>query len=58
MGEIVNLRQARKQKARAEKEQRATENRARTLTPKALRDLEKKRREKVLKDLEGKKREE
>ena len=28
MAEIVNLRQARKQKARAEKEARATENRA------------------------------
>lgn len=57
MAEIVNLRRTRKAKARTEKEQRATENRAKTSTPKALRVLEKSRREKILRDLDGKKRE-
>jgi hypothetical protein len=57
MAEIVNLRRTRKAKARAEKEQRAAENRAKTSTPKALRVLEKSRREKTLRDLDGKKRE-
>jgi len=56
MAEIINLKRARKSKARAEKEQRATENRAKALTPKSLRNLEKKRRKKILKDLEGNKR--
>ena len=56
MAEIVNLKRVRKAKARAEKEQRAAENRAKALTPKPLRDLEKKKREKTLRDLEGKKR--
>jgi len=58
MAEIVNLKRVRKSKARAEKEQRAAENRAKTLAPKSLRNLKKKRREKILKDLEGNKRNE
>ncbi|MGO4524382.1 DUF4169 family protein [Microvirga sp. 2MCAF35] len=43
MGEIINLRQARKQKARAEKEVRANENRiafGRTKAEKNLRQAE------------------
>jgi hypothetical protein len=38
MGEIVNLRQARKRKARAAKEAEAVENRARFGMPKAERE--------------------
>lgn len=56
MAEIINLKRARKSKARAEKEQRATENRAKALTPKSLRNLEKNVGKKILKDLEGNKR--
>jgi hypothetical protein len=57
MAEIINFRRARTSKVRAEKEQRAAENRAKALTPKSLHRLEKKRREKILRDLEGHKRE-
>ena len=42
--ELINLRQARKAKARAEKEKQAEANRVTHGTPKALRDLEKARR--------------
>jgi len=40
MGEIVNLRRARKSRARFEKEAQATENRARFGRTKAARDVE------------------
>jgi Domain of unknown function (DUF4169) len=45
MAEIVNLRQARKQKARAEKEARAADNRIRFGRPKAEKELTKARRD-------------
>ena len=47
MSEIVNLRRARKAKARAEAEETAAANRARHGTPKAMRDLTKARSEKA-----------
>jgi len=53
MGEIVNLRRARKAKRRAAEEQRAAERRAKFMTPKSQRDLEKARTEKRLHDLAG-----
>jgi hypothetical protein len=56
MAEIINLKRAKKAKARAEKEQHAAENRAKTLTPKASREIEKKSWEKILRDVEGNKR--
>jgi hypothetical protein len=45
MSEIVNLRRARKEKARAEKEEKAAENRTRFGTSKAVRELTKARSE-------------
>jgi hypothetical protein len=51
MSEIVNLRRARKEKARAAKAQQAEANRIRHGTPKNLRDLEKARAEKMAGDL-------
>lgn len=56
MAEIVNLRQARKAKARAEKEQAAEANRARFGRTKAERDIERKISEKENRDLDGHKR--
>jgi hypothetical protein len=50
--EIVNLRRARKAKARAEKEKQSIENRARHGTPKSERELTKARSEKGHRDLE------
>ncbi len=54
MGEIVNLRRARKARERAAKEAAAVENRAMSGTPNALRDLKKARSEKEHRDLEAK----
>lgn len=56
MAEIVTLRQARKAKARAEKEQAAEANRARFGRTKAERDIERKISEKQNRDLDGHKR--
>jgi hypothetical protein len=52
MGELVNLRRARKAKARSEAEHTAAENRASFGAPKAERDLTKARSQKALHDLE------
>jgi hypothetical protein len=51
VSEIVNLRRARKQKARAGKEEKAAENRARFGTPKAVRELTKARSEQEKREL-------
>jgi hypothetical protein len=53
MGDLVNLRRARKAKARAAAENAASTNRAVFGTPKAGRDLTKARSEKAKRDLEG-----
>ena len=53
MAEIVNLRRARKNKARAEKEKTAEANRILHGTPKALRNLEKARKDKADQGLRG-----
>jgi hypothetical protein len=53
MGNLVNLRRAKKAKARAEAEHAAAANRASFGTPKAARDLTKARSEKARRDLEG-----
>jgi hypothetical protein len=53
MGEIVNLRRAKKAKARAKAEDQAAANRLLHGTPKAVRDLTKARSEKARRDLEG-----
>jgi hypothetical protein len=58
MGEIVNLRRAKKAKARAAKEKDAEANRAKFGTPKGLRDLEAARREKDRRDIDAHKRDE
>jgi len=55
MAEIVNLRRARKAKARAEKEKAAEANRVAHGTPKALKTLEQARREKARSALDSKK---
>ena len=55
MAEIVNLRRARKQKARAEKEKDAEINRVRFGTPKSQEKVNSARSEKERIDLEGKK---
>jgi hypothetical protein len=57
MAEIVNLRQARKRKARAEKEAEAAANRATFGRPKAERSLGDARREIDRRRLEGHRRE-
>ena len=57
MAEIVNLRQARKAKARAEREDEATRNRALFGRPKAERELERKRTEQAGRQLDAHKRE-
>lgn len=53
MAEIVNLRQARKAKARGEKAKTADANRTLHGTPKHLRKLAKARSEKAAHDLDG-----
>jgi hypothetical protein len=54
MAELINLRRARKAKARAEKDKQAEANRATHSTPKALRKLEQARAELTAKRLENK----
>jgi hypothetical protein len=53
MAEIINLRRARKGKARAEKEKTAQANRVAHGTPKALKKLEAARQEKAKERLSG-----
>ena len=53
MAEVVNLRRARKAKARGEKEKTAEANRIVHGTPKNLRDLAKAKSAKALRDLEA-----
>jgi Domain of unknown function (DUF4169) len=53
MAEIVNLRRARKAKARDEKEKTAHANRVLHGTPKDMRDLAKARSEKTTRDLDA-----
>lgn len=53
MGDIVNLRRARKTKARDEKEKMADANRVLYGTPKDMRDLAKARSEKSARDLDA-----
>lgn len=53
MGEIVNLRRAKKAKARAKADEEAAANRLLHGTPKTLRDLTKARAEKASRDLES-----
>ena len=55
MVEIVNLRRARKAKARSEKEKTAEANRIVHGTPKNLRDLAKARNDKAARDLDANK---
>jgi hypothetical protein len=57
MAEIINLRQARKAKAKAEKAAKAETNRAQHGTPKLLREANKTRSEKEARDLDGHKKE-
>jgi hypothetical protein len=58
MADIVNLRRARKAKARATKEKEAADNRVSFGTPKALKDLNAARREKAARDVDAHKRDE
>jgi hypothetical protein len=51
--DLINLRQARKAKARAEKDRTAEANRIAHGTPKALRKLEEARRDKAAQTLAG-----
>ena len=53
MAEIINLRRARKAKARAEKEKAAEVNRVAHGTPKALKKLEQAKAEKAKERLSG-----
>ena len=53
MAEIVNLRRARKAKGKAEKEKAAEANRLLHGTPKALRNLQKARKDKADEGLSG-----
>lgn len=57
MTKPINLRQARKRKARTEKDKQADANRVAHGTPKAVRDLEAARREKLAKLVDGHRRE-
>ncbi|WP_224549775.1 DUF4169 family protein [Mesorhizobium sp. CA16] len=57
MGEVVNLRQARKQKARTEKERRAGENRALHGRSKSERELDRLTSQKAEKFVAGHRRE-
>ena len=56
MAEIVNLRRAKKAKARAAKEKTAADNRVAFGTPKSLKDLNTARREKATRDVDAHKR--
>ncbi len=56
-GKVVNLRQARKRRARAEKEKRAEENRIRFGRTKAERNLSGMLREKHVRHVDGHRRE-
>jgi hypothetical protein len=58
MADIVNLRQARKRKARAEKEAKAAENRVAFGRPKAERSVSQAQREIDLRRLDGHRRDE
>ena len=53
MAEIINLRRARKEKARAEKEKTAEANRLAHGTPKVLKKLERAKTEKAKEHLSG-----
>ena len=53
MAELINLRRARKAKARGEKEKAAEANRLLHGTPKNLRDLAKARGDKAARDLDA-----
>jgi hypothetical protein len=53
MAELINLRRARKAKARNDKEKTAEANRLLHGTPKNLRDLAKARGDKALRDLDA-----
>ncbi len=53
MAEIINLRRARKEKARAEKDKTAAANRIAHGTPKALKKLEQAKAEKTKERLSG-----
>ncbi|HEY2835557.1 MAG TPA: DUF4169 family protein [Rhizomicrobium sp.] len=53
MAELINLRRARKAKARNDKEKAAEANRLLHGTPKNLRDLAKARGDKALRDLDA-----
>ncbi|MER0237727.1 DUF4169 family protein [Fulvimarina sp. MAC8] len=53
MGDIVNLRRARKAKARDDREAEAADNRVKFGTPPALRSLEEARKTKAEKALDG-----
>lgn len=53
MAEIINLRRARKAKARTEKDAAADANRVKHGTPKALRNLAETRREQAAERLSG-----
>ena len=53
MADLINLRQARKAKAKVEKQKTAEANRVAHGTPKALRDLEKARKDKADQGLGG-----
>lgn len=53
MAEIINLRQARKARAKAEKEAQAETNRVQHGTPKLLRELNKTRTEKEARELDA-----
>ena len=56
MGDIVNFRRAKKAKARAAKDEKASANRAKFGTPKAIRDLADARREKDEHEIDAHKR--
>jgi hypothetical protein len=56
MAEIVNLRRARKAKARVTKEKEVTDNRVSFGTPKALKDLNAARRDKAARAVDAHKR--
>lgn len=57
MTKPINLRQARKRKARADKDKQAEANRVAHGTPKPLRDLEAARRDQIARRVDGHRRE-
>ena len=57
MGDVINLRQARKQKERADREKQAGEKRARFGVTKQAKTGEKLRRERAKRELDGVRRE-